>query len=74
MFIISVILSGKATYEAIESGYINHTYIDWLPNLSILGIYPIKETIMVQLTIILLAIIIYLHHSRKNTKQTLVTN
>ena len=39
MMFISVILSGKATYEAIESGYINHTYVDWLPNLSILGIY-----------------------------------
>jgi high-affinity iron transporter len=74
MFIISVILSGKATYEAIEAGYLNHTYIEWLPNLAFLGIYPIKETIMVQLTLLVVATLIYLQHIRANNKQVTVTN
>jgi high-affinity iron transporter len=65
MFIISVVLSGKATYEAIEAGYINHTYIDWLPTFTFLGIYPIKETVSIQLLLLIIAASIYLIQTRQ---------
>ena len=55
MFILSIILAGKATFEFIEGGFLSYTPLFDLHSISFLGFYPCLETLFAQIFLIMLA-------------------
>ncbi len=72
MFIMSISFLGSGINELIEGNVIVGTYIPWIPTgnelLTILGINPWVETIVPQILLLIVTIIIFIVHFRKEKK------
>ena len=73
MFIMSISFLGAGIKELIEGDVIVMTSPDWLASiipspeiLDVLGIYPILETLIPQIILLVITIIVYLHWRKKN--------
>jgi len=73
MFIMSISFLGAGIKELIEGDVLVMTSPDWLaaiiPSteiLDVLGIYPILETLIPQLILLVVTVIVYLHWRKKN--------
>ena len=73
MFIMSISFLGAGIKELIEGDVIVMTSPDWLASiipsteiLDVLGIYPILETLIPQIILLVVTIIVYLHWRKKN--------
>ena len=69
MFIMAISFLGSGITELIEGNVITGTYIPWIPTgnevLTVLGINPWVETIVPQILLLLVTVVIYLIHFRK---------
>ena len=72
MFIMAISFLGSGINELIEGNVIVGTYIPWIPTgndvLTILGINPWVETIVPQILLLIVTIIIFIVHFRKERK------
>ena len=72
MSIMAISFLGSGINELIEGNVIVGTYIPWIPTgndlLTILGINPWVETIVPQILLLIVTIIIYIVHFRKESK------
>lgn len=72
MFIMSISFLGSGINELIEGNVIVGTYIPWIPTgnevLTILGINPWVETVVPQILLLVVTIIIFIVHFRKERK------
>ena len=69
MFIMAISFLGSGITELIEGNVITGTYIPWIPTgnevLTVLGINPWVETIVPQILLLVVTVIIYIVHFRK---------
>jgi high-affinity iron transporter len=69
MFIMAISFLGSGITELIEGNVITGTYIPWIPTgnevLTVLGINPWVETIVPQILLLLVTVVIYIVHFRK---------
>lgn len=69
MFIMAISFLGSGITELIEGNVITGTYIPWIPTgnevLTVLGINPWVETIVPQILLLLVTVVIYIIHFRK---------
>lgn len=72
MFVMSISFLGSGINELIEGNLIVGTYIPWIPTgnevLTVLGINPWVETIVPQILLLLVTVIIFVVHFRKEKK------
>ena len=72
MFIMAISFLGSGINELIEGNVIVGTYIPWIPTgndvLTVLGINPWVETIVPQILLLVITIIIFIVHFRKEGK------
>ena len=72
MFIMAISFLGSGINELIEGNLIVGTYIPWIPTgndvLTVLGINPWVETIVPQILLLVVTIIIFIVHFRKERK------
>lgn len=72
MFVMSISFLGSGINELIEGNVIVGTYIPWIPTgnevLTVLGINPWVETIVPQILLLLVTIVIFIVHFRKEKK------
>ncbi len=72
MFIMAISFLGSGINELIEGNLIVGTYIPWIPTgnevLTVLGINPWVETIVPQILLLVVTIIIFIVHFRKEKK------
>lgn len=60
LYVLSVIFAGKAVLELQVTGWLPSSYIEWLPSIGWLGIFPSLESIALQLLFLLLPVLIFL--------------
>lgn len=60
LYVLSVIFAGKAILELQVAGWIPNTYIEWLPGVSWLGVFPSVESVASQLLFLALPVFVYL--------------
>ena len=72
MFIMAISFLGSGITELIEGNVITGTYIPWIPTgnevLTVLGINPWVETIVPQILLLVITVVIYIVHFRKEKK------
>ena len=72
MFVMAISFLGSGINELIEGNLIVGTYIPWIPTgnevLTVLGINPWLETIVPQILLLLVTIVIFIVHFRKEKK------
>ena len=71
MAIMSISFLGAGIKELIEGGVINAAYHDWFPltdTLDVLGIYPLYETLIPQAILLVITIITFILHVKKNNR------
>ena len=72
MFIMAISFLGSGINELIEGNVITGTYIPWIPTgnevLTVLGINPWVETVVPQVLLLLVTIVIFIVHFRKEKK------
>lgn len=72
MFIMAISFLGSGINELIEGNVIVGTYIPWIPTgndvLTVLGINPWVETIVPQILLLVVTIVIFIVHFRKENK------
>ena len=72
MFIMAISFLGSGINELIEGNVITGTYIPWIPTgnevLTVLGINPWVETVVPQVLLLVVTIIIFIVHFRKENK------
>ena len=72
MFVMAISFLGSGINELIEGNVIVGTYIPWIPTgndvLTVLGINPWVETIVPQILLLVVTIIIFIVHFRKERK------
>jgi len=72
MFIMAISFLGSGINELIEGNVITGTYIPWIPTgneiLTVLGINPWVETVVPQLLLLIVTIVIFIVHFRKERK------
>ncbi|WP_415892318.1 FTR1 family iron permease [Neptuniibacter sp. PT8_73] len=57
LYSLSVIFAGKATLELQVAGWIGSTYLEYVPTVSWLGLFPTLESIFAQLVLMLLPVL-----------------
>ncbi|MDO4890703.1 MAG: FTR1 family protein, partial [Coriobacteriaceae bacterium] len=69
MFVMAISFLGSGITELIEGNVITGTYIPWIPTgnevLTVLGINPWVETVVPQVLLLVVTIVIYIVHFRK---------
>ncbi len=65
MLVLSVVLAGKAVFELMQAGYIVPTPLEGLTSLDLLGIYPVREPLLVQGALVLLILVLALRFRRQ---------
>jgi len=60
LYALSVIFAGKAVLELQVAGWLPSSYIEWLPSIGWLGIFPSIESIALQLIFLLLPALMFL--------------
>ena len=74
MFIMSIAFLGSGIKELIEGDVITMSspaWVAWIPShpvLEILGIYPVAQTIVPQLILLVITIIVFIWHLKRNKK------
>jgi len=66
LYILAVIFAGKSVLELQISGWLSSTYVDWLPTLNWLGIFPTFESTLLQLLFIFIPFAAYWIYKTKN--------
>lgn len=69
IILLAIILMGKGFHSLQESGWISVTGFTWLFRIDWLGIYPTLETILSQITLVIVIFITYLIHSKRMKKR-----
>ncbi len=60
LYALSVIFAGKAVLELQVAGWLSSSYIEWLPSIGWLGLFPSIESISLQFMFLLLPALIFL--------------
>ena len=71
MFVMCISFLGNGIKELIEGGLISATNLGWFQQnevLSILGIYPIAETLFPQIILVIITIITFIVQIKRNRK------
>jgi high-affinity iron transporter len=72
MLALSVVLTGKAIFELIEAGYLTPYYIEYLPYFTVLGVYPIVQTLVPQIMLIVLGgVLFFVFSDRRKSRKSL---
>ena len=71
ILLLAIILMGKGIHSLQESGWISVTGFTWLFRLDWLGFYPTLETILAQVTLVIVISITYLIHNQRMKKMML---
>ncbi|NRA56281.1 MAG: FTR1 family iron permease [Gammaproteobacteria bacterium] len=65
LYALSVIFAGKAVLELQIAGWLSSSYLEWLPSIGWLGIFPSIESISLQLIFLVIPVVIYFTYSVK---------
>jgi len=72
LYVMSFVFIGKGVMELVEGKVVTPTIIDWLPEASMVGIYPYVESALPQFALILAALfaLIVIKHNAKKVAQS----